>query len=244
MSIDEAKASGAIALFGEKYAEDVKVVSIGDISKELCGGTHVDSTAEIKVCKIVSESAIAAGTRRIEAICDKYALEYFNNYVDEVNKIAGMLKAPVGEITNRVEKLMDELKQAKKQIKNLETEISLSKTNQLIQDAKDIDGGKLLAVKLEGLTPDALKTAVEKLSDKLGDSVVVLASVFGANQVSVIAKVSKNFNDKGISAGEIVKQVTSMCEGRGGGRPNFAQGGAKNPAKLDEALDSVKDNIL
>lgn len=237
-TVENARELGAIALFNEKYGDKVRMVVIGDISKELCGGTHVNSTGEIRLCKIISESAIAAGTRRIELVCGQFALEYLNNRVAELDKIARILKVPPQESSVRIEKLMEELKQYQKKVRSLESEIANNKAGLLLNEAKNISGGKLLISKVEGLTPDALKSAVEGLSDKLGCSnIVVLASVFD-DKISIIAKVSNDFVKKGANAGQIVNEIAVLCEGRGGGRPDFAQAGAKNPARLEEALNT------
>jgi len=242
-TLDEARELGAIALFDEKYGDKVRFVKVGEISKELCGGTHADSTGELRLCKILSESAIAAGVRRVELVCGQYALNHLNNYAAELEKISQIFKVPPIESLSRVEKLVEESRLHQKKIKALESEIATGKVDTLLTEAKDISGGKILTAKVEGLTPDALKPAVEKLSDKLGDSIVVLASVFDG-KVSIIAKVSKNFTDKGIKAGEIVNEIATVCEGRGGGNPNFAQAGAKNPVKLDEAISTTYEKLL
>ncbi|HBH17398.1 MAG TPA: alanine--tRNA ligase [Cyanobacteria bacterium UBA9579] len=240
---DQARELGAIGLFNEKYGDKVRVIVIGDISKELCGGTHVGSTGEIRLCKILSEGAIAAGTRRIELICGQYALAYLNSHLTELNKIAQVLKTPSLEASSRVDKLIEETKQYQKQIKSLESVIAESKTDLLINETQDIPDGKLLFSRADGLAPDALRTAVENLSDKLGNSIVTLASA-SDGKVSIIAKVSKNFMDKGVNAGQIVNEIATMCEGKGGGKPNFAQAGAKNPANLDEAINKVRGKLL
>ncbi len=240
MTMDEARSSGAIALFDEKYGDKVRVISVGDISKELCGGTHVESTGEIRICKIISESAIASGVRRIEAICADTAIEYLNNKEQELESIAKSIKAPIADTVLRVEKLIEESKNQQKRIRQLEAEIAKSKVSQIANNAKEIEGGKLLIEKLEGLTPDVLKSAVDNVSDKLGNCIVVLASVFDG-KVSIIAKVSDNFVKNGINAGKLVNEIATKCAGRGGGRPNFAQAGAKDPSKLSEALDQLSE---
>ncbi|OGI28537.1 MAG: alanine--tRNA ligase, partial [Candidatus Melainabacteria bacterium RIFOXYA12_FULL_32_12] len=239
---EQARELGAIALFNEKYGDKVRVVIIGDVSKELCGGTHVDSTGEIRLCKIVSEGAIAAGTRRIELVCGEYALTYLNTYFNELNKISQTLKVPPLESSERIDKVIEETKQYQKQIKALESVIAEGKVDLLVNTAKDIPDGKLLISRVDGLAPDALRTAVEKLSDKLGNSIITLASVQDS-KISIIAKASKNFIDKGANAGQIVNEIATMCEGRGGGKPNFAQAGAKDPAKLDETLLKIYEKL-
>ena len=239
---EQARELGAIALFNEKYGDKVRVVIIGDVSKELCGGTHVNSTGEIRLCKIVSEGAIAAGTRRIELVCGEYALTYLNTYFNELNKISQTLKVPPLESSERIDKVIEETKQYQKHIKALESVIAESKVDLLVNTAKDIPDGKLLISRVDGLAPDALRTAVEKLSDKLGNSIITLASVQDS-KISIIAKASKNFIDKGANAGQIVNEIATMCEGRGGGKPNFAQAGAKDPAKLDETLLKIYEKL-
>jgi alanyl-tRNA synthetase len=242
-TIDHARELGAIALFNEKYGDKVRMVIIGDVSKELCGGTHVDSTGEIRLCKIISESAIASGTRRIEVLSGKAAIDYANEKINELDKISQLLKTSPSEACSRVEKLMTETKQYQKRIKELESDIAASKTASLADAAVEIKDGKLIAINIQGLEPDFLKSSAEKLSDKLGNSIIILASSIG-DKVSIIAKVSDNFVSKGINAGKIVNDIASQCDGRGGGKPNFAQAGAKNPANLDRALELIKQEFL
>ncbi|MDD3150391.1 MAG: alanine--tRNA ligase [Candidatus Gastranaerophilales bacterium] len=242
MTIEEAQKSGAIALFDEKYGDKVRVVSIGEISKELCGGTHINSTSQIRLCKVISESAISSGTRRIELICGDTALEFLNQKADNFDKVAKMLKTQQTEVFNKIEKTMDELKTTQKRIKDLESEIAKGQIDKLLDDVVDIKNGKLLIASLKGITPDVLKSSVENLSDKLGDSIVLLASEFDG-KVSIIAKVSQNFIDKGANAGQIVNEVALMCDGKGGGRPNMAQAGAKSPEKLDSAIEKFKKDL-
>ena len=242
LSIDEAKASGAIALFGEKYGDKVRVVSIEGVSKELCGGTHAESTGEIRLCKIVSESAIAAGTRRIELVCGQKAFDYMNIYYKELNKISKKLKTPPAEVAERLEKLQEELNLSQKRIDTLETEIAESKIDFLSGQAVVIADGKLLVAKVDGIPSKALRGLTEKIGDKLGNSVVVLACVED-EKISITAKVSQNFIAKGVNAGQLVNEVASKCDGKGGGKPNFAQAGAKDASKLDGTLAGVKSKL-
>lgn len=242
LDIEEAKKQGAIALFGEKYEDKVRVVSIGDVSKELCGGVHAQNTAQLQLVKVVSEGAIASGTRRIEAVCTATALEYLNKKAEELDKLSDTFKAPAAEVFGRVEKLISENKEVAKKLKDLEAKIALSSVDNLLSDAKDFVGGKLLVAKLDGVAPDGLKQAVEKISDKLGSSVVVLASVFD-DKVMIMAKISDDMVAKGYQAGKIVNEVATECDGKGGGRPNFAQAGAKDASKLGSALDKFVRNI-
>lgn len=243
LDIEEAKKRGAIALFGEKYDSKVRVVSIGDVSKELCGGVHVQNTSQIGFVKILYESAISAGTRRIEAVCSKTAVEYLNQKTKEFDKIADTFKAPVQEVFGRVEKLISENKEIGKKLKELEAKIALSQVDDLISEAKDLDGGKFLCKRIDGVAPDGLKQMIEKISDKLGSSIVVLASVFD-EKIMIMAKISDDFVKKGYNAGQIVNEIASECDGKGGGRPNFAQAGAKNIHKLDEVLCKFSKETL
>ncbi|HBG50135.1 MAG TPA: alanine--tRNA ligase [Cyanobacteria bacterium UBA9971] len=243
LSIDEARASGAIALFGEKYGDKVRVVSIEGVSKELCGGTHADTTGEIRLCKVVSESAIAAGTRRIELICGQKAFDYLNSYYKELAKISKKLKTPPTEVTERLEKLQDELNLSQKRIEVLETEIAENKIGTLLGLAVEIQDGKLLVAKVDGIPSKALRGLTEKIGDKLGNSIVVLACVED-EKISITSKVSQNFIAKGVNAGQLVNEIASKCDGKGGGKPNFAQAGAKDVSKLDEALLEVKRKLI
>jgi len=242
MSIDEAKSSGAIALFGEKYGDSVRVVSIGNISKELCGGTHAHSTSEIRLCKLVSESAIAAGTRRIELVCGQKAFDYMNSYFNELAKISKKLKTQPTEVFERLEKFQDDLNQAQKRIETLETEIATGKVGSLTEQSININGGKLLVAEVKGVPSKALRELTEKLGDKLGDSIVILAIVEDG-KISITAKVSQNFISSGINAGQLVNEIASKCDGKGGGKPNFAQAGAKDASKLTEALEQAQAKL-
>ncbi len=243
LEIEEAKKRGAIALFGEKYDSKVRVVSIGDVSKELCGGVHIKNTSQIRLVKILSEGAISAGTRRIEAICSEAAIEYLNQKTMEFDKIADTFKAPTTEVLERIEKLINENKEINKKLKDLETKIALSQVDNLLSDAKDLNCGKFLCSRLDGISPDSLKQLTEKISDKLGDSIIILASVF-EEKIMIMVKISDDFIKKGYNAGQIVNEIALQCDGKGGGRPNFAQAGAKNVHKLDEVLCKFSEKTL
>lgn len=243
LDIEEAKKQGAIALFGEKYEDKVRVVSVGDVSKELCGGVHAQNTSQLQLVKVVSEGAIASGTRRIEAVCTEAALAFLNKKADEIDKLSETFKAPVQEVFGRVEKLLAENKEVSKKLKDLEAKIALSSVDNLLSQAKEFDGGKALVARLDGVAPDGLKQAVEKISDKLGSSIVVLASVFD-EKIMIMAKISDDMVAKGYQAGKIVNEIAAECDGKGGGRPNFAQAGAKDISKLDSALCNFVEKNL
>lgn len=243
MDVQDAINSGATALFGEKYEDKVRTVAIGDVSKELCGGTHVKSTGEIRLTKIVSESAIAAGTRRIEAVCGKTAINWLSEKADEVDKLAHLFKIPHTEVVEKVEKIADENKALQSEINTLKEESAVSKVQTFISRAEDIKGGKLFVSKVDALPSIFMKPAIEKLGSKLGNSIIILTVIQSPEQISICVKVSDDFVKAGINAGNIVKQIAEATEGRGGGRPNFAQGGGKNAEKLDEILLAIKEEI-
>ncbi len=243
LSIEEAKLTGATALFGEKYGDVVRVVCIGDdencISKEFCAGTHASSTADLRVFKIVSEGAIAAGTRRIEVVVSDAALEYLNNKAAEIDKLAAKFKVHYDEVAERVEKLSDENREQQKQIVELKSENARSKFASFLSRAQDINGGKLFIAKIDNtIDNDAIKAGVEYLANKLGESVIILAS-----EKMVLVKVSDSFVKAGVNAGKIVGEIARATGANGGGRPNFAQGGIKDASKLDTILEEVETNL-
>lgn len=243
MNIEEAKKAGATALFGEKYDEKVRVVKVGNISSELCGGTHIDSTAQIRLAKITAESAVAAGTRRIEMVCADKAFEYLNEKASELDKLALKFKAPTYEVMTRVEKLLEEQKALQNELGKLKAEASKQKFQTLVDNAQNVSGGKILIEKVEGLDTQAVKTGVDMLSSKLGESVIVIGSKVSDEQVFIMVKVDESFVKKGINAGQIVGKIAAATGGKGGGRPNFAQGAGKNAKNLDSVLKEVEEEI-
>ena len=243
MGIKEAELTGATALFGEKYGDTVRVVSIEkdgqSISKEFCAGTHARELKDLRFVKIVSEGAIAAGTRRIEVVVSKAALNYVNAKVDVTDSLSSRFKAHYDEILDRVDKIQEENKTLQKEVEKLQEENARNRFAAFVDRAQEINGGKLFISKFKNLTPVALKIGIELLSHKLGkDSIVVLAG-----EKTVAAKVSDSFIAKGINAGQIVGEIARATGANGGGRPNFAQGGVKDPSKLDEILAKVENDI-
>ena len=242
MDIEKAKLTGATALFGEKYDDIVRVVSITDgktcISKEFCAGTHARNIRDLRLAKIVTEGAIAAGTRRIELVVSKSAFEYMNAKVREMDKLSLMFKAHFDEVVERVEKLAEDNKELSKKIEKLEEENARAKFATFASKAQDIEGGKLFISKIEDITPLGAKIGLEFLSNKFGESIIVLA-----NSKTVMAKVSEGFVKKGINAGKIVGEIAKATGANGGGRPNFAQGGIKDATKLDEILSKIKNDL-
>lgn len=242
MNIEMAKKSGAMALFGEKYDENVRVVNFGDISKELCGGTHVKSTGEIRLTKILSESAIAAGTRRIEAVAGDYAFKYLCEKSDIVDKMAHAFKTTVNELPERILKLVVDNKNLQLEIENLKKEQTKVKFQSFISRAQDIKDGKLFITEMEAYPAHLIKLGSEILSSKLGESIIVLASI-DEDKITYVVKVSDSFVQKGVNAGQIVSKLASQTGGKGGGKPQFAQGAGKDKENLRAALQSVESEI-
>lgn len=242
MDIEHAKLTGATALFGEKYEDVVRVVSMGNqthcVSKEFCAGTHARNTRDLRLFKIVSEGAIAAGTRRIEAVVSKAAFDFMNAKVKEMDKLSLMFKAHYNEVLERVEKLQEENKELQKELTLAKEDLTRAKFATFLSKAQDITGGKLFITKVENIDGNAIKAGIEFAAQKLGESVIVLAS---ARTVAV--KVSDSFVKKGINAGKIVGEIARATGANGGGRPNFAQGGVKDASKLDEVLAKVENEI-
>lgn len=243
MGIEEAKLTGATALFGEKYGDTVRVVSIvkGDdcISKEFCAGTHARELKDLRLVKIVSEGAIAAGTRRIEVFVGNSAIKYLNAKSLEIDKLASKFKMHFDEVNERVDKIQEENRELQKELASVKAEMARSKFSSFISKAQDITGGKLFISKVDdSLDGDAMKSGIEMLSSKLGESIVVLA-----NSRMVIVKVTDEFVKSGINAGKIVGEIARATGANGGGRPNFAQGGVKDASKLDEILATVETEL-
>ena len=241
MGIKEAEMTGATALFGEKYGDEVRVVSIekdGEcISKEFCAGTHARQLKDLRLVKIISESAIAAGTRRIEVVVSNAAIEYLNAKSAEIDKLSAKFKSHFQEVVERVDKLTDENRELQKQIEKLEEENARTKFASSVDRAQDIEGGKLFISKV-AVKPLGMKIGLEFLSQKLGESIIILAG-----ETSVAVKVSDSFVKKGVNAGKIVGEIARATGANGGGRPNFAQGGVKDVSKLDEILAKVEAEL-
>ena len=242
MGIKEAELTGATALFGEKYGDTVRVVSIEkdgeSISKEFCAGTHARLLKDLRVVKIVSESAIAAGTRRIEVVASASAINYLNAKSAELDKLSAKFKAHFDDVVERVDKLSEENRELQKQVEKLEEENTRNKFATFISRAQDIEGGKLFISKVAALKPLSIKIGLEFLSQKLGDSIIILAG-----ETTVAVKVSDNFVKLGINAGKIVGEISRATGANGGGRPNFAQGGVKDSSKLDAVLAKLEEEL-
>ncbi|PEB53468.1 alanine--tRNA ligase [Bacillus pseudomycoides] len=241
-AIEEAKEMGAMALFGEKYGDVVRVVQVGDYSLELCGGCHVDNTASIGIFKIVAESGIGAGTRRIEAVTGKSAYELMNDQVGLLKEAAGKMKTNPKDILTRVDGLFAEVKQLQKENESLAAKLSNIEAGNLTDSVLTVDGVNVLATKVNVADMNNLRTMMDDLKNKLESAVVVLAAV-NDDKVNILAGVTKDLINQGYHAGKLVKEVASRCGGGGGGRPDMAQAGGKNPAQVDEALAFVEEYV-
>ncbi|MGG0754507.1 alanine--tRNA ligase [Brevibacillus laterosporus] len=239
MKIAEAKEMGAMALFGEKYGDVVRVVNVEGYSIELCGGCHVGNTAEIGLFKILSESGIGAGTRRIEAVTGRGAYQYLNQQLTTLKEVAQAVKSPqLHETPTRVEGVLAQLKETQREAESLRTKLGNIEAGTLTDQVQEINGVKLLATQVSATDMDNLRGMVDELKNKLGSAIIVLGSVEG-DKVNIVAGVTKDLMGQGFHAGKIVKEVATRCGGGGGGRPDMAQAGGKEPAKLGEALSIV-----
>ncbi len=243
LPLEEAKRRGAIAMFGEKYGDEVRVIDFPGVSMELCGGTHVSNTAEIGVFKIVSETGISSGVRRIEAVAGPAVLDYLNVRDKVVRELSDRFKAKPEELPDRITNLQNELKASQKQLDALKQELALAKSDQLLAQAESVGEFKILVANMDDVDPDALKTAAERLQQKLGESAVVLGSVPEPDKVSLVAAFSKGVNAKGLQAGKFIGPIAKLCGGGGGGRPNLAQAGGRDASKLADALESARNQL-
>ena len=237
MTPDEAKASGAMALFGEKYGDKVRVLRMSDFSVELCGGTHVSHTGDIGLFKIISESGVAAGVRRIEAVTAEHALDWSDKGENQLAEIATMLKGNREDVSTRVNQLIEKNRALEKELAQLKSKLASSQGSDLSSQAVDVNGIKVLAANLEGADVKTLRETLDQLKNKLGTSAIVLAAVNGS-KISLVAGVSKDAISK-VKAGDLVNSVASQVGGKGGGRPDMAQAGGDQPENLDAALKSV-----
>ena len=239
MTVDEAKKTGAMALFGEKYGETVRVVSMGDFSKEFCGGTHVKNTADIAAFKILSESGVAAGVRRIEALTGDNVLNYYANIENELNEAAKIVKSTPANLVERLEHLMAEIKALSSENESLKSKAAKDALGDVMDQVTEVNGVKLLATSVDGVDMNGLRELGDQLKEKLGDGVVILASS-NEGKVNLIAMATDEAQKAGAHAGNLIKAIASKVGGGGGGRPNMAQAGGKNPAGIPDALAEAK----
>ena len=244
MDLDRAKAQGAVAMFGEKYGDRVRVVDFPGVSMELCGGTHVTNTAEIGVFKIISETGIASGIRRIEAVAGPAVLDYLQVRDEVVKGLCDRFKAKPEDISDRVTALQDELKATQKDLHQAKSDLAIVKSEALTSQALHLGDFHILVANLDQVDPKSLQTAAERLQQKLGDGgAVVLASSPEDNKVSFVAAFGPAVVKRGVQAGNIVGTIAKLCGGGGGGRPNLAQAGGRDTTKLSEALQFAQEHL-
>jgi alanyl-tRNA synthetase len=242
MNIDQAKASGAMALFGEKYDAKVRVLSMGEFSTELCGGTHVNRTGDIGLIKIISEVGIASGIRRIEAVTGERALDVIESNQEKLLSLASLLKTEPDNVKEKIELLVQKARQFEKELDKFKRKLASSAGSNLVSSAQNISGINVIAALLEGVDGKSLRDTVDELKNKLAPAAIILSTIEG-NKITLIAGVTKDITDK-IRAGDLVSHVALQVGGKGGGRPDMAQGGGTQPDKLASALDSVTGWIL
>ena len=240
MNIEEAKATGAMALFGEKYEEDVRVVSMGDFSKELCGGTHVANTGSIVTFKIVSEGGVAAGVRRIEALTGDAVFAYYKDIEKTLAEAAKAAKATPANLTDKIEHMLAEIKALQSEIESMKSKAAKEALGDVMDQVKDVKGVKLLATAVEDVDMNGLRDLGDQLKDKLGEGVIVIASNAG-DKVNLIAMATDGAMAKGAHAGNLIKGIAGLVGGGGGGRPNMAQAGGKNPAGIPDAIAKAEE---
>ena len=235
MTLDEAKKSGAMALFGEKYGDTVRVVCVDDYSKEFCGGTHVSNTGEIQAFKILSESGVAAGVRRIEALTGQGVFDYYNDLEKKLEEAAKIVKATPANLQEKLEHLMADLKSLQAENESLKSKAAKEALGDVMDQVQDVNGVKLLAVSVADVDMNGLRDLGDQLKEKLGEGVVVLASAKDG-KVNLIAMATDAAMKQGAHAGNLIKGIAALVGGGGGGRPNMAQAGGKNPAGIDAAI--------
>ncbi|MNS19473.1 Alanine--tRNA ligase [compost metagenome] len=233
--IDEAKAMGAMALFGEKYGDVVRVVQVGGYSLELCGGCHVKNTSQIGLFKLISESGIGSGVRRIEAVTGRQAYEYMDGQLDVLKQAASLLKSHVGEVPKRIEALHQQVKDLSRENESLQGKLSGIEAGALTGQVKTVGNTQLLSVQVQANSMDALRTLADELKLKLPEAVLVLGAAV-EDKVNFVVAVPQHEVKRGLHAGKLVKELAALCGGGGGGRPDMAQAGGKDASKLDEAL--------
>ncbi len=242
MTLDEAKKTGAMALFGEKYGEKVRVVKMGDFSTELCGGTHVANTGSIASFKILSEAGIAAGVRRIEALTSDGLMKHYAEVEEELHEAARAAKTTPASLTSRIEALLEEIKALTSENEKLKSRLANDSLGDVMSQVKEVNGVQVLASRVADVDMNGLRNLGDQLKDKLGEGVVVIASVMDG-KVNLMATATEGAQKKGVHAGNLIKAIAGLVGGGGGGRPNMAQAGGKNPAGVDEALKKAVETV-
>ncbi|MCI7262963.1 MAG: alanine--tRNA ligase [Otoolea sp.] len=242
MSLEDAKKTGAMALFGEKYGEKVRVVKMGDFSTELCGGTHVSNTGTISAFKIISEAGIAAGVRRIEALTSAGLMDHYKEVENELHEAAKLVKSTPAGLTEKLASMLEEIKALHSENEKLKSKLANDSLGDVMNQVQEVNGVKLLAVSVKDVDMNGLRNLGDQLKEKLGEGVVVIASVLDG-KVNLMASVTDGAQKKGAHAGNLIKAIAGLVGGGGGGRPNMAQAGGKNPAGIDEALKKAAEVV-
>ena len=242
-NIEDAKKEGAMALFGEKYGESVRVVTMGDYSKELCGGTHVANTGVISLFKILSETGIAAGVRRIEALTGNGVIAYYKDLENELSAAAKAAKAEPSQIVVKIEGYLEEIKTLRSENEKLKSKLANNSLGDVMNQVVEVKGVKLLSAKVPELDMNGLRNLGDQLKDKLGDGVIILASATAPDKVSLLAMATDGAMSKGAHAGNLIKELAVLVGGGGGGRPNMAQAGGKSAAGIDAVIEKAKDAL-
>jgi alanyl-tRNA synthetase len=237
MDVEEALQTGAMALFGEKYGEKVRVVRVSDFSIELCGGTHTSRTGNIGIFKILHETGVAAGVRRIEALTGEGAYQFIREQERQLEEIASSLKSPAGEIGVRVERLLQKQKELEREIESFKGKMAHQEISSLLSRVREVKGVKVLSVRLDGKDPKRLREYVDQLKGKVGSGIILLGSQ-GEGKVSLLMGITEDLTRR-FKANELIKKIALHVNGTGGGRPDFAQAGGTDFEKLDEALKAI-----
>ena len=240
MPIEEARKTGAAALFGEKYGDVVRVVSMGDFSVEFCGGTHVSNTGVISALKIISETGVAAGVRRIEALTSKGLLKYYDDMEKKLQEAAALVKATPNQLSDKIRHLQAENKNLHSELESVKSKMAKEAMGDVSDQVTEVKGVKLIAAKVDDVDMNGLRDLGDQLKEKLGEGVIVLASVAGG-KVSLVAMATDEAVKKGAHAGNLIKGIAGLVGGGGGGRPNMAQAGGKNPDGIDAAIAKVSE---
>ena len=242
MTLEDAKKSGAMALFGEKYGDTVRVVKMGDFSTELCGGTHINNTGVIGSFKILSETGIAAGVRRIEALTGDGLMHYYQETEKELHEAAKAAKTMPSALTSKIESLLDEIKALHSENEKLKSRLAKDSLGNVMDQVKEVKGVKILATKVMDVDMNGLRNLGDQLKEKLGEGVIVIASIQD-DKVNLMAAVTDEAQKKGAHAGNLIKAIASLVGGGGGGRPNMAQAGGKNPSGVEACLEKVTEVV-
>ena len=242
MTLDEARGSGAMALFDDKYGDKVRVVGVGEFSKELCGGTHVSNVGEIGLFKIVSETGVAAGIRRIEALTGRAAIKYMEEKQRLLKEACSALKCTEKDVLKKISSQGTELKEKDKEIAELKSKLTSGALDDILNSAKEINGVKAIAYALEGVDGNALRDLADKIRNKMGSGVVVLVSK-SEDKVNLVTMATKDVLANGVHCGKIIKEVATVVGGGGGGRPDMAQAGGKKPENIPQAIETAFQTI-